>query len=1830
MNRMVKMRWFGKMVSSVLVLSMFLSLLPAQPLYAETGNGSQEMAGEAAGLEYIDINSVEDLLALSEKCYVDSWSEGKYISLKSDLNLAGVDFKPIPVFSGTFDGGGHIISGFDYVGDGYVTGFFRYIGSTGIVRNLTLRGSVDSENERECVGSICGINYGEVRGCTFQGTVSGRDTVGGIVGINESTATISGCAVKGRVTGYYSTGGITGINHGAVNYCTNRAGINDNSAWVWEDDEMSGLGIFDSLVGDDDVDLYSGVDTGGIAGFSDGIISRCTNEGTVGYEHTGYNIGGIAGRQSGIISLCVNNGTVYGRKDIGGIAGQMEPFIEIDEAESLRNAINKLHDLIEKTIDDMQNTKDAMKNDTDVMQTYADGAIDTGDALVSQITDFSDDNIDAFNALTGRMEHVMDMLPPVLDHMTAAGNGMSDLNNTIRNLTDALDIMGKLENSEFEGTDYDRLVLLSTVGGTLVSDMVSPKENDTVTITVRADVGYRLKEGSLSVKDAGGNDVAVTGDSDDKFTFTMPVDNVVVSAEFTYEGVFLVKSTVGGSVFRTVDGGRETFRAAADSGYEFSHFNVGGDQYNGEYEGDEGNEITLGKDEYLKENESVVVEAVFTEKSGGTHEISCVSSTGGSARSDKSSAAEGEEVTVTAAAHIGYKLDEIAVEGVEVRGSSSDASKYVFTMPGRDVTVKVTYAAETDSDTGVYVESSVGGSAYKTSSSSDRVTINLIPDSGYMLDSTSALEITVVAGRSVDGVMGDNVMPPSESMDVGNEVNAPSSSGSTDGGNEANVSSSNGSADAGNEVNAPSSSGSTDGENEANVPSSSESMNVGNEVNASSSSGSTDGENEANIPSSSGSPDAGNEVNAPSPSGSADGENEANIPSVSGGTDSGMGADTNSSSGSSDGGSGDISSAGDGSSGGSEEEMPEQGTINMLAEEMRTNISAGAAEEGLETTRTVPLSELVKENDIYKYVFDTKEFAAGNIRVYANFVEEKNDGSDGDGSGSSDTGYAVTTASSTGGQAAASLKSAGEGEKVYITPASGSGYVLKKLTVTGSKSGNDIPAAKESDGRQYSFIMPAEEVRVEAQFEPIHIIMISNVSGSASCSGNAEGIATLHVKPDSAYILEEAPVVTDMDGNAIPISQKQSGSYVYEFDITKASAPCTVRIHFEKQNKDQAVDTSKDNIKDAIDELEQVSSEMEDSVNRIQDITTDSEGNIKSWDQLTQAERDELTQEVIELTGLLGNVTTSTSSILSNLAAIYNILSPYVSDSYQDALDSIRAATDNVQAVIDSLQSAADGVRGIVNYINAQPDITFRKFGDDFSATKEAFHDQLKGLSDSIRILSDNASVNTDLLNEDLRAVNDQLNVVFNLLADRTVDIQELSIEELYEDVDDDHLDSITTGRVETCTNKGVVKGDINVGGIAGSMSIDDEDPEDSAAGKIEYEIGRRFITKCLVTDSVNEGYVTAKKDGAGGICGYMNHGIIVESKGYGSVKSTEGGYVGGICGESLTIIKRCYALCSVSGGSNVGGIAGFADTLQDCYAMASVEAEKGRSGAIAGQIASYEAVDADAAGEDAKVSGNYYVGSGVYGIDNISYVGVAEPISYRELLAVERIPLQFWHLNVIYRIDDTVLGVQEVPYGARLDNLDYPQIPGKEGFYGVWPDVSDQVMEGTYVVEGEYKENVTVVRSSSGEEVSTAETVRMKPYALVADVFTEDVVLSAVISSFAPPAAAEGKGNVVYELSLENSGIGENDSFAVRILNPYEKAVVYGYQNGTWTECESKVRGQYLQVEMTGTQEYFCVAEQKSKLMAIAGIAAGAGALFAAFLLLLKKVKPGKGRKKA
>lgn len=1759
-----------RILALILSTAMAVSIIPIHNVRAAEQTKEEVSASDEIQYERIDIASPEEFVNFASKCFIDSWSKDKYVSLKTDIDLAGTEINSIPVFNGIFDGVGHTISGFDCQGDGYVVGLFRYVEREGVIQNLTLKGDITSENEQECIGGIVGINHGTIKNCTFQGTVSGRDTVGGIAGINERTGTIVGCSVKGRITGYYATGGIVGINHGVLNYCTNRAGINDDSAWVAQDDEMgTGLGIIESLTADEDSALYSGVDTGGIAGFSDGVISRCTNHGIVGYEHTGYNIGGIVGRQSGIVSLSINQGTVYGRKDIGGIVGQMEPYIEINEAESLRNAINKLHDLVEKTIDDMDAAGDGIKSDVDVMQSYADSAIDSGDELVTQITDFTDNNVEEINSVTGRMEHIIDLLPDILDDVSDAGNAMNGLNDVAKQLSKDLDVLGKLDDSSYNEMDYSRLTLLSTVGGTVTTDSANPAANETVTITVKPDEGYQLKEGSLTVTDKKGKKIAISAvsDQENQYTFVMPKANVKIKAEFVYKGAFLVKSTAGGRVTTTQNGNQVTFKASASGGYQFDSFQVNGNAYSGTITAD--HEITLDRETDIKDNTSTVVEAIFTKTAASVHQITVRTGTGGTAYvTGGNTAAAGENVTVHIAARPNYQYKEMRVNGSKITPtqSDSDANEWIFIMPDSNAEVEVLfqYQYDSDSDRRIYAESNAGGTVTATKASDGAsYTITIVPEEGYDVSEQAALEFQKLPGGTV-----------SEQETAENRANADQ--------NQQNEMV-------------------TDKEN---TESGSEPERTDYNENESSA-------DPVEIESSDYKEPQTTEIGSTEIESSEIGSTEIDSTDYSDqeSTEE-YGEDTTET---------ERTDHSEEKSVGESDTLETESTLAEAFETQETMLdTADSICANVIPSDQIPKSGLEKGESArtYKYVVKLESTDQNKYIAYVTFVKKDDTSID------TGTTYNITTVSSTGGSVAADISSAKAGDKVYITPVSNNGYILNQITVNG-----ETPHL-ESDGKRYSFTMPDKAVEVIALFEPIDILLKSNFSGDATYSGNAQGKVTLTVKPSVSYTVKSIKV-TDADGKKLSVSRKQSGSYLYEFDITKMSkAPCTVNISFQKQNKEQAVNTSKTNVNDAIDELTQASNQVQKSINHIKSVVQKPDGSYKSWETLTNAEQEAIVTEVLNLVESLGAMSTSASAILSSLTTIYNILAPYTSDAAKAARNDLEKATNQIQDMLDALRSANNGAKGIVNYMNAQPDVRFSQLGEAFDLSKENFHNQLKGLSNSIKSLSDNAASYSDRINDDLRAVNDQLNVVFNLLADRMVDMENLSIEELYEDVDDDKIDTITTGRTDACTNKGIIKGDINVGGIAGAMSIDEEDPEDSAAGTVDYKIGRRFIMKCLVTDSVNEGYITAKKNGAGGICGYMNHGIIVDSEGYGSVESTEGDYVGGICGESFTIIKNCYALCSVNGNKNVGGIAGYAETLKNCYAMAEVQSVNGRVGAIAGQVASYEEMDIDAQEQGAKVVGNYYVGDDIHGIDDISYIGVAEPISYEDLLTVEQLPTQFWHLKVIYKIEDTYLGSEEVKYGEKLDRLSFPQIPAKEGFYGMWPDVSDQQMRGTFVVEAEYKDNVTVVQSS-GDQDDTEEGTWKKPYALVEDIFTEDTILNVKIGDMTPPEEAAGKQSVVYEVTLENGGIKETDSFALRVLNPYEDAVVYGYLDGVWTELESKSRGQYLQVDMTGTQAYFCIVEEKANMMLIVGSIAGAAAAVIFLIIIIKKAKALKKKKR-
>jgi hypothetical protein len=262
----------------------------------------------------IHIQTQEDLEELARNCQLDAWSQGKTIVLDNDLNLSETAWEllPIPTFGGTFEGNNHTISSSSLNGEQDQAGLFDTIQESAVVKNLTVVGQAASDEE--CLGGLASKNYGKLVNCAFEGTVQGSTSVGGLVGINETTGQMTNCRFQGTVTGDHYVGGITGQNTGSLIQCTNNGDINTTAVEVApEVSDFSQLRTTESVP--------AGTDIGGIAGFSSGVIQSCENAGNVGYEHMGYNVGGIAGLSRATIRNCFVKCTVSGSDYVGGAVG---------------------------------------------------------------------------------------------------------------------------------------------------------------------------------------------------------------------------------------------------------------------------------------------------------------------------------------------------------------------------------------------------------------------------------------------------------------------------------------------------------------------------------------------------------------------------------------------------------------------------------------------------------------------------------------------------------------------------------------------------------------------------------------------------------------------------------------------------------------------------------------------------------------------------------------------------------------------------------------------------------------------------------------------------------------------------------------------------------------------------------------------------------------------------------------------------------------------------------------------------------------------------------------------------------------------------------------------------------------------------------------------------------------------------------------------------------------------------------------------------------------------------------------------------------------------
>lgn len=381
---------------------------------------------DAAG-NTIHISSEAELRDLAASCALDTWSRDKNVVLDSDLTLADPSFLPIPTFGGSFDGQGHTIHNVSITDSLSPAGLFGVVQAGGSVRSLHVVGTVTPSGDGRSVGGIAGENNGIIEKCSFTGTVSGQVYVGGIAGHTGASGSILACETRGAVIGDSMTGGITGYNEGLLADCTNSACVNVESTDPRLDLEDLDLTLTPDLskLGQANAGA-SAADTGGIAGYSVGTLSDCVNHGAVGYQHIGYNTGGVAGRSCGQLLRCRNDGSIAGRKDVGGVVGQIEPYIQVDASPTYLSELNRqlyeLKSLTDQAANDAQDGAGDVSGRLNDMNDYLKDALSDPQDPLAAITGFGSRLKDLNNSASGSVDTVADDLRDINSKFNEVSN----------------------------------------------------------------------------------------------------------------------------------------------------------------------------------------------------------------------------------------------------------------------------------------------------------------------------------------------------------------------------------------------------------------------------------------------------------------------------------------------------------------------------------------------------------------------------------------------------------------------------------------------------------------------------------------------------------------------------------------------------------------------------------------------------------------------------------------------------------------------------------------------------------------------------------------------------------------------------------------------------------------------------------------------------------------------------------------------------------------------------------------------------------------------------------------------------------------------------------------------------------------------------------------------------------------------------------------------------------------------------------------------------------------------------------------------------------------
>ena len=173
--------------------------------------------------EYIDsviitISTAEELERLQGQTLVLSYE------LNADIDLGGMEWTPVAIFYGTFNGNGYTVSNFKITTGRRYVGLFGY--NVGVIKNLGVENFTVNVSYGGYVyaGGLVGYNSGDIMNSYATGDVSATSTstsyvayAGGLVGSNSGDITNSYATGEVSATSSYAyAGGLVGYNSGDI------------------------------------------------------------------------------------------------------------------------------------------------------------------------------------------------------------------------------------------------------------------------------------------------------------------------------------------------------------------------------------------------------------------------------------------------------------------------------------------------------------------------------------------------------------------------------------------------------------------------------------------------------------------------------------------------------------------------------------------------------------------------------------------------------------------------------------------------------------------------------------------------------------------------------------------------------------------------------------------------------------------------------------------------------------------------------------------------------------------------------------------------------------------------------------------------------------------------------------------------------------------------------------------------------------------------------------------------------------------------------------------------------------------------------------------------------------------------------------------------------------------------------------------------------------------------------------------------------------------------------------------------------------------------------